>query len=192
MAAAGAFLIFVGIKRVPVVQGLREILRGQVPAGTPAVKAAVPDMLKFRASDAANAALFDNGGSGSTFGGSGDAGGAQILAAARKYIGTPYAWGGASPGGFDCSGLVTYVLAHDLGYTNLPSSTHTVTGQFLGWSGATDVPRTQARAGDLACTSGHIGICIDSARMVHAPTLGEVVKEGSIMPGAIIRRVKPK
>ena len=36
--------------------------------------------------------------------------GAQILAEAKKYLGTPYVYGGASPSGFDCSGFVYYVL----------------------------------------------------------------------------------
>ena len=31
-----------------------------------------------------------------------------LVATAMKYLGTPYAWGGASPGGFDCSGLMQY------------------------------------------------------------------------------------
>jgi cell wall-associated NlpC family hydrolase len=192
MAASGAFLVYVGIRRVPLQQGLREILKGQLPAGQPAVKAAVPDMLRFRDTDTANAALFGVGGGLSTSGSSGSGSGGAILAAARKYLGTPYMLGGRRPGAFDCSGLVTWVLVQDCGYTNLPSLTHTVTGQFLYWSGATNIARNEASAGDLACTSGHIGICIDNKRMVHAPTWGEVVKEGSIMPGAIIRRVKPK
>ena len=36
-----------------------------------------------------------------------------VVDSARKYLGTPYVWGGTSPSGFDCSGFVQYVLAEN-------------------------------------------------------------------------------
>ena len=35
----------------------------------------------------------------------------KLVETAKKQIGTPYQWGGTAPGGFDCSGFVTYVLS---------------------------------------------------------------------------------
>ncbi len=37
--------------------------------------------------------------------------GGSVVGIALSFLGTPYVWGGASPGGFDCSGLVVYVFA---------------------------------------------------------------------------------
>ena len=40
----------------------------------------------------------------------GSASGDAVVSEANKYLGTPYVWGGSSPSGFDCSGLVYYAL----------------------------------------------------------------------------------
>lgn len=37
---------------------------------------------------------------------------AALIEEAKKYLGTPYVWGGYSPSGFDCSGYVSYCLTH--------------------------------------------------------------------------------
>lgn len=35
----------------------------------------------------------------------------KIIDDAKKHLGTPYRWSGSQPGGFDCSGFTSYVLA---------------------------------------------------------------------------------
>jgi len=104
---------------------------------------------------------------------------------------TPYVWGGATPAGWDCSGLVTWILHHEMGL-ELPNNTHTVTGQFYIWSGAVTVPRNQCSPGDLVCWPSHIGIAISSSEMVNAPTFGHVTERAKIynVPAPIIRRPK--
>lgn len=123
--------------------------------------------------------------------------GARIAAAAERYAGrVPYKWGGATPSGWDCSGMVTYVLHHDLGL-NLPSNTHTVSQQFYVWSGATDVPASQCQAGDLVCWLSHIAIATGPTTCVGAENPRSGTVEGPISqmgPGNgetyVIRRVK--
>jgi cell wall-associated NlpC family hydrolase len=89
---------------------------------------------------------------------------------AMKYLGIPYLWGGATPAGFDCSGLVMYVYAQ-LGIS-LP---HYAAAQYaLG----TPVARDALQPGDLVFFDGlnHVGIYIGGGEMVHAPQTGDVVK----------------
>lgn len=185
MATAGGILVYVGVRDVPLVDGLRDMLKGKTPAGRDKKPVELPPEFvpTFGDADASGAALLGGGGGGGL--------GSQIVAAARKYIGVPYVWGGHSPAGFDCSGLVTYVLAKDLGRTNLPNNIHVHTLQWIAWRGATSIPRAQCAPGDLACWPGHMGIATSTDKMIHAPTFGQSVKEGGIMPGAIIRRVNP-
>lgn len=128
---------------------------------------------------------------------------AAIVAAALKYKGVPYRFGGATPSGWDCSGFVTYVLHHDVGL-NLPSNKHTVAAQFLVWKGAKTIPWLQLEPGDLVCWTGHIGIATTQslniatmakgstgAQMIDAPHTGTVTKVQNIwhVPQPVIRRV---
>ncbi|WP_225733208.1 C40 family peptidase [Pseudoclavibacter sp. CFCC 13796] len=94
------------------------------------------------------------------------------MSVATAYLGTPYVWGGAAPGGFDCSGLVQYVYAQ-LGI-RLP---RVDTAQRAA---GVEVSALDARPGDLVWKPGHIGIYIGGGRMIHAPKPGDVVKIASV------------
>lgn len=105
--------------------------------------------------------------------------GARILADAQKYIGTPYVFGGASPDGFDCSGLVYYVLA-GMGYP----AHRTARDQYLMGS---PVKKSNLQPGDLVFfsdtyTSGisHVGIYAGNNKFLHAPKEGSSVCYSSL------------
>jgi cell wall-associated NlpC family hydrolase len=104
--------------------------------------------------------------------GSPGAGHAAAASIALRYLGVPYVWGGASPSGFDCSGLVMYVYAQ-LGIS-LP---HYTVAQ---WN-ATD-PISSPEPGDLVFFNGlgHVGIYIGGGRFVDAPHTGSVVRIDSM------------
>ena len=71
-----------------------------------------------------------------------------------QYLGTPYVWGGASPGGFDCSGLVVYAYAQ-VG-VSLPHSS------YAQYGAGVPVSYDQLQPGDLVFFYGlgHVGIYI--------------------------------
>jgi cell wall-associated NlpC family hydrolase len=105
---------------------------------------------------------------------SGEAFGHRLAATALEFRGVPYRNGGITPAGFDCSGLVRYVLAqHGLA---IPRQTR---DQFAAGN---RVGRKDVRAGDLVFFStvapgaSHVGIALDDDEFVHAPSSRGVVR----------------
>jgi cell wall-associated NlpC family hydrolase len=103
--------------------------------------------------------------------------GGQAVAIAERYLGVPYVWGGASPSGFDCSGLVMYVYAQ-LG-VSLP---HNAAAQYASLP---HVSESDLEPGDLVFFDGlnHVGIYIGGGSMIHAPHTGTVVQISSLSGG---------
>jgi cell wall-associated NlpC family hydrolase len=91
----------------------------------------------------------------------------DIIREALSRRGTPYVWGGASRGGFDCSGFVCYVFAKQRGM-KLP---HSASAQAtLG----APVGKDQLQPGDLVFFAtyrpsiSHVGIYVGDGKFVHA------------------------
>ena len=93
---------------------------------------------------------------------------------ARTQLGVPYRYGGAAPGGFDCSGLVMWAY----GKVGVPLP-HNAAALF-GVGRA--VPRAALRPGDLLFFRGlgHVGIYVGRGRMIHAPQSGRHVELQSL------------
>ena len=103
------------------------------------------------------------------------------LAEAKRYMGTPYQWGGSTPEtGFDCSGLVQWAYAQS--GIQIPR----VTDQQILAANGTEVGRDELLPGDLVFfrdSSGyvhHVGMSLGGDRFVHAPHTGDVVKISSL------------
>ena len=100
----------------------------------------------------------------------------SVISIAQQYIGVPYVWGGSTPSGFDCSGLVQYV------YKQAGISLPRVTSQqeYMG----TKISLYALQPGDLVFwgTRGnthHVAIYIGNNQYVHAPQPGQAVQVGS-------------
>jgi cell wall-associated NlpC family hydrolase len=97
-----------------------------------------------------------------------------VVGVAMQFLGVPYVWGGASPSGFDCSGLTMYAFAQ-VG-VSLP---HNAAMQY---SYGSAVSRENLAPGDLVFFNGlgHVGLYIGGGQFIHAPHTGDVVKISSL------------
>jgi len=104
---------------------------------------------------------------------------ASVVGIAMRYLGVKYVWGGASPSGFDCSGLVMYVYAQ-VG-VSLP---HYTVAQY-NYANSVSVPRNELEPGDLVFFAGlgHVGIYVGNGQFIHAPHTGDVVRIDSLSEG---------
>ena len=115
--------------------------------------------------------------------------GQRVVALAQQHLGTPYVWGGESPGGFDCSGLMQWAYAQ-VGI-DLPrvSRDQAKVGRA--------VSPAEARPGDLVFFErgqiDHIGLYAGGGKWVVAPKTGDVVKmqDVDLSKATTIRRVLP-
>lgn len=101
--------------------------------------------------------------------------GAAIVAEARKYIGTPYRHGGASPGAFDCSGFTSYVFSK-FG-VSLPRSSGAQRGA------GRIVSAAEARPGDLVWWPGHVGIYTGNGNHIAARNPSTPLYESKLFRG---------
>ncbi|BBU22369.1 putative secreted protein [Mycobacterium xenopi] len=104
-------------------------------------------------------------------GGSGEGAAAIAVQAALTQVGQPYAWGGAAPGGFDCSGLVMW--AFQQAGIPLPHSSQALA------HGGQPVALSDLQPGDVLTfysDASHAGIYIGDGLMVHSSTYGQPVR----------------
>ena len=169
------------------VQSLENKLEGMT-AGLKSQISQLEAQAAAAAKAAAQAAAAQTGGGSSDTGGStgggggtvvdpGGSGHSAVVAIAQRYLGVPYVYGGASPSGFDCSGLAMYCYAQiGIGLS------HGATDQ---QHSSTPVPLNALQPGDLvffgnASYSYHVGIYVGGGSMINAPHTGSVVSYGSI------------
>ncbi len=101
--------------------------------------------------------------------------GNQLVREARRFLGVPYLWGGLSPAGFDCSGLVQAVMSRFGRRVPRDTRDQISLGQ--------NVARERTRTGDLVFFERHVGIAIGTTALIHASVGGGGVRINSLVAG---------
>lgn len=156
IAASGGVLLYAALQGMTPVEALKELTSGKTPKPVEEKKSGVSRSSAIQSGYTGTA-----GSSGSN---------AALVRAAEKYLGVPYVWGGVSPKGMDCSGLV--VLAFQGAYGITPPRTTYVQET---WSKLNRVSRSSLAAGDLVFWPGHVAIYVGNGNVIHAPRPGKSV-----------------
>ncbi len=174
-------------QQLETIVSMQTTLSGQVSTMTTALE----ELKRLQAEQNAMQDINNSTGSDST-GGTGNTGGStwygdgtstatgmDIVNYAQSFLGVPYVYGGTSPSGFDCSGLIYYC------YTYYGYSVYR-TAATLAYNG-TAVSKDNLQAGDVILFTssgggyiGHCGIYVGGGQFIHAPHTGDVVKFSSL------------
>lgn len=180
----GALLAYTGVKDVSMLDAIRGLVSGVMPAG-PGAKVTSVSFTGATTTAAGGAttqaAGYDPGGGagGSAPSSSGASGGThpEIATAAAKYLGVPYRWGGKNPAtGLDCSGLVKVAINDATGDGSCPSSSSTQ----AVWSKFSTIPRSAVGAGDVLWWPGHVVVAESNTGCISAPRPGLTVRREAI------------
>jgi hypothetical protein len=102
--------------------------------------------------------------------------GSQVVREARRFLGVPYLWGGISPAGFDCSGLVRTVLGRFGVYVPRDTKDQIKIGA--------EIKRNDIRTGDLLFFKRHVGFAIGHDLIIHSSAGGSGVRINSLSRSA--------
>lgn len=95
-----------------------------------------------------------------------------VIMEAQKYLGVPYLWGGTTPDGFDCSGLMQYVFNAE--GISIPRTSQ------MQQKACTKIDLADIKPGDLVFNkeseATHVGLYIGNGLYLQAPHTGDVVK----------------
>ena len=119
--------------------------------------------------------------------------GHKAASIALRQVGIPYRYGGTTPSGFDCSGLVQY------SYSQAGKFVPRTTGQL--WSALQPVSPAAMKPGDVLFfriegKMSHVGLYLGDSEFVHAPSSGRTVSVASLESpfygGSLIRAGRPR
>jgi cell wall-associated NlpC family hydrolase len=109
--------------------------------------------------------------------------GQQIANYVRQFLGYKYVYGGESPSGFDCSGLVLYVYSHFGVDLNRVAADQAKQGQYVAKSSLIPGDVVFFSAGKGSTYISHVGIYIGDGDMIHASNPQTGVKQSDINSG---------
>ncbi len=101
--------------------------------------------------------------------------GAALIKEAKRFLGTPYLWGGTTPAGYDCSGFVQAVCSR-FGIS-IPRDTKEQIqyGETIG--------RSAVKTGDLLFFNRHVGFAVGKDKIIHASRAAGGVRLESLQAG---------